>query len=64
MEAAAGETDAGVSFSDTVAHLGGLPAIAGVVVLLMVLYVALAEWLLPRGRAQRAALPPRHKKRH
>lgn len=59
-----GDLEAGASFGDTLAHLGGLPAVAGAVLLLMALYVALAEWLLPRGRTQRAtAAALRHKKR-
>ncbi|KAL4117778.1 hypothetical protein PRIC2_011761 [Phytophthora ramorum] len=44
------EGDAGVTFAETVAHLGGLPVLAGAVLLLAAAYLALVEWLLPRGR--------------
>lgn len=44
------EADAGVTFAETVAHLGGLPALAGAVVVLALAYLALVGWLLPRGR--------------
>lgn len=42
-----------VTFIETLGHLGGVWAFVGVVVLLAGLYVALVEWVLPRGRAQR-----------
>lgn len=41
---------AGVTFIETVAHLGGLPVLGGSVLLLALAYLALVEWLLPRGR--------------
>lgn len=51
------EEQARVSFSETVAHLGGLPVLAGAVLLLLVLYLVLVEWFLPRARAQRTLHP-------
>ncbi|KAE8913387.1 hypothetical protein PF005_g24956 [Phytophthora fragariae] len=42
--------DSGVTFAETVAHLGGFPVLAGAVVVLAMAYLALVEWLLPRGR--------------
>jgi hypothetical protein len=48
--AVAEEMHAGVTFSETIAHLGGLRALGGAVLLLALAYLALVEWLLPRGR--------------
>ncbi|KAK1937111.1 hypothetical protein P3T76_009889 [Phytophthora citrophthora] len=42
--------DTNVSFTETIEHLGGLRVLGGAVLLLALAYVALVEWLLPRGR--------------
>ncbi|KAG7383415.1 hypothetical protein PHYPSEUDO_003655 [Phytophthora pseudosyringae] len=47
---AQGKSDTGITFSETIEHLGGMRALGGAVLLLALVYVALVEWLLPRGR--------------
>ncbi|ETI36517.1 hypothetical protein L914_16722 [Phytophthora nicotianae] len=47
-----GGDDTGVTFTETIEHLGGLPVLAAAVLLLALVYIALVEWLLPRGRRQ------------
>lgn len=44
-----------VSFAETIEHLGGVAAIAGGVLLLLLVYLALVEWFLPRRRLQTTA---------
>ncbi|GAB9471168.1 hypothetical protein Gpo141_00008392 [Globisporangium polare] len=48
--AAGGDDD--VSFAETIEHLGGAAALVCSVLLLLVAYVALVEWFLPRRRLQ------------
>ncbi|KAL3661156.1 hypothetical protein V7S43_013765 [Phytophthora oleae] len=51
LVAAEGDTeDTRVTFAETIEHLGGLRVLGGAVLLLALAYVALVEWLLPRGR--------------
>lgn len=45
----------GVTFMETLEHLGGLHVIAGAVLVLLTAYLLLVEWLLPRGRTTRSA---------
>lgn len=47
--------DDDVSFAETVEHLGGAATLVGGVLLLLVVYVALVEWFLPRRRLQTSA---------
>ncbi|KAF4036939.1 hypothetical protein GN244_ATG11033 [Phytophthora infestans] len=44
------DEDMDVSFAETIEHLGGFSVLGGAVLLLFAVYIALVEWLLPRGR--------------
>ncbi|KAF0718652.1 hypothetical protein DYB28_000866 [Aphanomyces astaci] len=50
----ADNTSPDVTFWETIDHLGGIWAIIGVVVALTVFYVALIEFMIPRGRISQA----------
>ncbi|KAG2933786.1 hypothetical protein PC110_g4409 [Phytophthora cactorum] len=49
-DAQQGKENMGVTFAETIEHLGGLPVLGGAVLLLALAYIALVEWLMPRGR--------------
>lgn len=48
----AADSSADVGFFETVEHLGGVRTLLGGVLLLLVAYIVLVEWLLPRRREQ------------
>lgn len=50
-----------VSFMETIEHVGGAPVIVGGVLLLLVAYLFLVEWLLPRRRHQISAKQQRQR---
>ncbi|KAG6970308.1 hypothetical protein JG687_00002737 [Phytophthora cactorum] len=47
-DAQQGKENMGVTFAETIEHLGGLPVLGGAVLLLALAYIALVEWLMPR----------------
>ncbi|KAG3112520.1 hypothetical protein PI125_g8134 [Phytophthora idaei] len=49
-DAQQGKENTGVTFAETIEHLGRLPVLGGAVLLLALAYIALVEWLMPRGR--------------
>lgn len=58
-EAAASDPAVDVGFFETVEHLGGARVLLGGVLVLLVVYLLLVEWLLPSRRHRRDLQPER-----